>query len=731
MAGMSANAGDLWGGLAAMLVALPSAIAFGVLVYAAIDPAYASQGALYGMLGAAALGLVAPLVGRTPALVTAPCAPAAAILAALALELQIAGVAPERIIGLLGLTGLCAAVLLISFGLVNGGRFIKYIPYPVVSGYLSGVGLIIAISQLPNVIGLPGGSSLLTGLADPDLWRWQSLAVGGITVAITLIAPRVSSKLPAVILGLAGGVVAYLLLGILFDPGMLIVTSPLLIGPVQIDGSVTAKMTSQVASLWNLELADLVLIGSAALTLAGLLAIDTLKTCVVLDALTGNRHRSNRELIGQGAGNLAAFISGGMAGAGTMGPTLVNVTSGATTWRSGLLAGLLAVLVLLVLSPLVAWVPLAALAGILLVVAVRMIDWSAISLLRHSDTRLDFAVIATVVVVAETVGLIAASAAGVALAIMLFIRDQIRGSVLRSRANLTEVSSRMRRTKSAREILRAEGELGLVVELQGNLFFGTTDQLFTELDSELGICHWMLLDMRRVQSLDYTAANLLRQMQGRLEERDGALLLCGLPSHLSRRQDIQRYLAELGLFAGESIQVFETRDEGLEWMEDRILEIRGHEAVEETMLLELAEMEFLRDLDAATLDTLRQSVEPQGVSAGARIFGRGDSGDELYLVRRGSVRILLPLAHGKQHHLATFGPGDFFGEMAFLDREPRSADAVAKTDCDLYVLSRAAFDEQAVLAASVSGARLFERLARVVSRRLRDTDRELRAIEDR
>lgn len=728
---MPANAGDLWGGLAAMLVALPSAIAFGVLVYAAIDPSYASQGALYGMLGAAALGLVAPLVGRTPALVTAPCAPAAAILAALALELHSTGLALERIIGLLGLTGLCAAVLLVGFGLVNGGRFIKYIPYPVVSGYLSGVGLIIAISQLPNVIGLAGGSTLLTGLADPDLWRWQSLTVGGITIAITLAAPRVSSKLPAVILGLAGGVVAYLVLGILVDPGMLIVTSPFLIGPVQIDGSVTAKMASQVTSLWNLELADLALIGSAALTLAGLLAIDTLKTCVVLDALTGNRHRSNRELVGQGIGNVAAFVTGGMAGAGTMGPTLVNVTSGATTWRSGLLAGLFAVLVLLALSPLIAWVPLAALAGILLVVAVRMIDWSAFSLLRHPDTRLDFVVIATVVAVAETVGLIAASAAGVGLAILLFIRDQIRGSVLRSRADLTEVSSRMRRTASARELLGGNGELGLVVELQGNLFFGTTDQLFTELDSELGICHWMLLDMRRVQSLDYTAANLLRQMQRRLEERDGALLLCGLPSHLSRRQDIQRYLSELGLFDGESIRVFETRDEGLEWMEDRILESRGYRTVEETTPLELDEMDFLRDLEPATLDALRQSVEPLALGAGARIFGRGDTGDELYLLRRGNVRILLPLAHGKQHHLATFGPGDFFGEMAFLDRETRSADAVAKTDCELFVLSRGAFDEQVALAASASGAHLFERLARVVSRRLRDTDRELRAIEDR
>jgi SulP family sulfate permease len=331
------------------------------------------------------------------------------------------------------------------------------------------------------------------------------------------------------------------------------------------------------------------------------------------------------------------------------------------------------------------------------------------------------------------VGLIAASGAGIALAIVLFIRDRIRDPVLRKHANLQEISSKMRRRESEREILNTNGNLAVVADLQSNLFFGTTDQLFTELEADLGICRWMLFDMRRVQSMDYTAANLFHQMHQRLQERDGALLLCGMPSHLSERQDIQRYLLHVGLLGetGDNIEVFDTRDEGLEWMENRILESAGISPAEVAEPSELAEIEFLSDLDSSALDELERCVRNRSVGAGEKVFNRGDTGDEIYLIRSGVVRALLPLPHGKRHHLATFGRGDFFGEMAFLDRETRSADAEAKTACELYVLSRAEFDRHMRAVDPASGMRVFERLARAVSLRLRQTDMELRASEDR
>ena len=182
-------AGDLWGGLAAMLVALPSAIAFGVTIFSPLGGTYAAQGAIAGILGVTALGLVAGAFGGTKRLISAPCAPAAAVMSALAIQWSQSGTTAESAVLMLTLTGLICGLLQVGFGSVGLGRLIKYVPYPVVSGYLSGVGLIIIISQVPKFLGLPNQTQLWEGLTSPSLWsagilrlavieRWQPKQVG-------------------------------------------------------------------------------------------------------------------------------------------------------------------------------------------------------------------------------------------------------------------------------------------------------------------------------------------------------------------------------------------------------------------------------------------------------------------------------------------------------------------------------------------------------------------------
>lgn len=715
-----------------MLVALPSAIAFGVLVYSSINPEFAGEGALVGMIGAAALGITAPLVGRTPALITAPCAPAAAILSGLAITLVDSGMDISRIPGLLALTALLSSAFQITYGLIKGGRLIKYIPYPVVSGYLSGVGLIIAISQMPKLLGTPDGVGLQHSLVSIHDWQWPGIIVGLVTICVMVLAPRVTKKVPAAILGLIAGISMYFILGI-FIPGMMELTeNRLIIGPIQSSASFTETVSGRFSSIVRINMDDLAMVIYSAMALSVLLSIDTLKTCVVLDALTKNRHNSNRELFGQGIANLASFVTGGMAGAGTMGPTLVNVTSGGRKPASGIAEGIMVILAILILFPLIAWVPIAALAGIMLVVAFNMFEWNAFRLLKHKETRLDFAVIAAVVIVAETLGLIQASATGVGLAIFLFIRDQIRGSVLRRKFTLCEISSKTHRLESERDILKIHGNDAAVVDLQGNLFFGTTDQLFTELEDDLKNRKWLLFDLRRVQSLDYTAAHLFSLMEERLKDREGDLLFCGLPSSLNSRQDLYKYMKRVGLISesGIGIRIFETRDSAIEWMENHILEENGCTITSVEQALNIEDIELLRQLDEDTIDGLRVCIKDMSVKPGEKIFHQGDEGDEIYLLRRGVIRILLPLRGGKYHHLATFNRGDYFGEMAFLDKGTRSADAEAKTECELFVLSRAEFNKQ-VYKNPVMGVQVFARLALAVSLRLRQTDIELRGNEDR
>ncbi|NNE37835.1 MAG: SLC26A/SulP transporter family protein, partial [Gammaproteobacteria bacterium] len=553
-----------------------------------------------------------------------------------------------------------------------------------------------------------------------------------VTICVMVLAPRITKKVPAAILGLFAGIISYFILGI-FNPGMMALTgNNLIIGPIQSSASFTDTVSGRFSSILQIRMDDLKMVIYSAMALSVLLSIDTLKTCVVLDALTKNRHNSNRELFGQGIANLASFASGGMAGAGTMGPTLVNVTSGGRKPASGIAEGILVILAILALSPLIAWVPIAALAGILLVVAFNMFEWSAFGLLKHKETRFDFAVIAAVVIVAETMGLIQASATGIGLAILLFIRDQIRGSVLRRKFTLCEISSKTQRLESEREILKSNGENAAVVDLQGNLFFGTTDQLFTELDQDLKTRKWMLFDLRRVQSLDYTAAHLFTLMEERLDERGGDLLFCGLPSTLNSRQDLYKYMKRVGLISdsGIGIRIFETRDSAIEWMENQILEDHGWLNTSVDPALDIEDIELLRQLDQETIDSLKGCIKEMTVKPGEKIFSQGDQGDEIFLLRRGVVRILLPLRGGKFHHLATFIRGDYFGEMAFLDKGARSADAVAKTECELYMLSREEFNKQ-VYQNPVMGVQVFARLALAVSLRLRETDIELRGNEDR
>jgi len=726
-------AGDFWGGLAAMLVALPSAIAFGVTIFSPLGGAYAAYGALAGILGVTALGLVAPAFGGTQRLITAPCAPAAAVLSAFAIEFMQAGATPESVLLLLVVIGLLAGGLQVIYGTVGLGRLIKYMPFPVVSGYLSGVGLIIIGSQVPKLLGVPSDLHFWQALAAPGAWRWQGIVVGVVTALVMVGAPRLTTRVPAVILALAAGVLAYFGLS-LFDASLLLVEgNKLIVGPMGGggdggSGGFAAAFGARVDALQGLDLAQFKALLVPALTLSVLLSIDTLKTCVVLDALTRSRHNSNRELVGQGLGNLAAGIVGGIPGAGTMGATLVNMSSGAVSRVSGMIEGALALAAFLLLASLITWVPIAALAAILIVIGVRMIDRHSFALVKSRHTILDFLVILTVVGVALFVGLIPASGTGIVLAIFLFIREQLSGSIVRHKMYGNQSFSKQIRLQDEMAILEQQGDQAVIFELQGSLFFGTTDQLYSVLEPEIKTRNYIVLDMRRVQTIDVTAAHLLDQVRDMMADKNGFLVYCHLPTKLPSGQDMQLYFDQIGLAPYKSAaRVFDDLDGAKEWIENRILKEAGVKSEEETPLA-IEEIDLFKGRKKETLAALDAHLVRASHAAGTKIFSRGDSGDELYLVRKGTVRFMLPINGNQAKHLSTCGRGAFFGELAFLDGDARSADAIALTDVELFVLSRKTFDAFAEEHKKLA-AQLFEGLASVLTDRLRRLNGELVALE--
>jgi SulP family sulfate permease len=732
---------DIWAGLAAMLVALPSSIAFGVATYSVLGGSYAPQGALAGMLGAALLGLISAAFGGAPRLISAPCGPAAAVLSAMALESAKLGLAPAQIVLLLALATLLAGIGQILFGLLGLGRLIKYMPYPVVSGYLSGVGLIIMASQIRPLLGLAQASSWADVFGSPGLWQGSALAVGSVTLLTLLLAPRLTRTIPAVIVALVAGLLCHGVLA-LFDPTLLRLSgNPLILGSVAHDAASPAPTLLNGWPVWRNMAPDALWQHGhrallAGMMLAVLLSIDTLKTCLVLDNLSPTRHDSDRTLIGQGLGNLASALCGGMAGAGTMGATMVNLASGGKSRWSGQIEGALALLAWLVLAPLLAYLPLAALAGILLVVGGRMIDKDSLRLLGSRHTRLDFAVIATVIVVALGIGLVAASASGVVMAIALFLRKQVGSKLVVRQGDGSSMFSRRVRSPAEMALLTEQGDQSAIFELQGSLFFGSSERLYRTLEPELARRRYILLDCRRVLSIDITAAHLLQQIDSRLRERGALLLLSHLAPDTPRGHDLRRYFRVAGEAAKPhaaplpEISVFNEADEALEWIEDHLIDAAQLPPQAETAL-ELREMDLFANRKSETLAELEACMQIRSWQAGQTIFSCGDVSDELCLIRRGKVRLLLPrdARHPlRQHHLATFGRGGFFGEMAFLEHAPRSADAVALTDCELYLLSRQRFDALQEHHKRL-GLNLMEAIARLLAERLRQADAELNALD--
>ena len=341
-------------------------------------------------------------------------------------------------------------------------------------------------------------------------------------------------------------------------------------------------------------------------------------------------------------------------------------------------------------------------------------------------------VIWAVIITAARFSLIAASGTGVALAVLIFLRDQIRSPVLHRKTYGNEISSKKSRLPAESRALEAYGAQTVICELQGTLFFGTADKLYVELEADLKRCRFMILDMRRVQSVDFTAAHMLELIEALLQDRDAFLLFSHMPATLPGGENLEAYFRKVGVTGRQAnVKLFAELDEAMAWAEDRLLE-EHHLLPDENAqtALELEEIELFRGLEPPqSLAAIQTCAARRSVAAGGTIFQTGDPGDELFLIRRGEVRIEMPVAGGRHRTLAYFGRGNFFGEMGFLDPCARSASAVATAQTELFVLRRSHFDqicqERPLLNEAVLG-----RMAAALAARLRRTNLELRSLHD-
>ncbi len=413
--------GDITGGITAGIVALPLALAFGIQAFGGInDPSAASMGALAGLVGATMLGFFAALFGGTPSQISGPTGPMTVITAGL-----ISGVWASSsgnlstVLITMSLAGMFCGLFQVLFGIIKLGKLVRYIPYPVLSGFMSGIGVIIILQQIYPLFGMKSPVLVVDMILDfPEIvsegFSLEALLLGLGTIAIISLLPKVikNPNVPVTLVALVAMTLVALPLG-LADKYIIGSIPSGLPMPFFANGSVDLSGID-----WVLALKHAVIPG---LTLAGLGSIDTLLTSVVADNITKTKHNSNQELIGQGIGNAIAGLFCGISGAGATMRTVVNVRSGGRGKISGMVHAMLLLAILLGLGSLVKHVPLAVLAGILITVGWGIIDFRGFRDLRkipHDDAFVLIVVFLTTVFV----DLLTAVGIGMVIACVLFMK---------------------------------------------------------------------------------------------------------------------------------------------------------------------------------------------------------------------------------------------------------------------------------------------------------------------
>lgn len=410
--------GDIFGGITAGIVALPLALAFGIQAFGGIDsPEASSIGALAGLVGATLLGFLASLFGGTHSQISGPTGPMTVITASIISGAWTAsGGNIGTVLIAMSLAGIFCGLFQILFGLIRIGKYVRYIPYPVLSGFMSGIGVIIILQQLYPLIGRKSPVSTIDMIAQfPEACsqsiNLMALMIGIGTILLILAIPRITKKVPSTLVALI--VMTLVSVGLSYDSAMTIGDIP-----AGLPLPLFMKDAIDLGSIDWLKAIEAAIVPG--LTLAGLGSIDTLLTSVVADNLTKTKHNSNRELIGQGIGNAFAGLFCGISGAGATMRTVVNVKSGGRTQLSGMVHALLLLAILLGLGSLVKYVPLAVLAGILITVGWGIIDFRGFRDLTHIP-KADAFVLIVVFLMTVFVDLLTAVGIGMVIACFLFM----------------------------------------------------------------------------------------------------------------------------------------------------------------------------------------------------------------------------------------------------------------------------------------------------------------------
>ena len=490
---------DLIAGIVVAIIALPLSIALALA---------SGVGPEQGIYTAIVAGFIISFLGGSQVQIAGPTAAFATIVAGIVARNGMDGLAAATIL---------AGIILIIMGLCRFGGLIKYIPFTITTGFTSGIAVTIVIGQLKDFFGVTYPERMPTietmeklkaFLSGIHTFNTDSLIVGLVCLAILIIAPRFTEKIPGSLLAVIGGILMVQLL-------------PLQVNTIGDLYTISNKLPSFHMPQLSFEMIQTAL--PDAFTIAILAAIESLLSCVVADGMINGKHRSNMELAAQGAGNIASALFGGIPATGAIARTAANVKNGGRTPVAGMIHAVVLVLILIILMPYAAMIPMPAIAAILFMVAYNMCQWRTFTELVKTAPKSDIAVLILTFLLTIVFDLVIAIEIGLLVAVLLFMKRM---------SDVTEVHSwkyAEDEEEAEREKLRKLSPHINVYEISGPLFFGAADVIGRIAVKDHAKC--LILRMRIVPALDSTALNAMTDLYKNCEKRGITLIL----SHVNQQ----------------------------------------------------------------------------------------------------------------------------------------------------------------------------------------------------
>lgn len=716
----------LFGGAVIGVMEVVLATSFAALIFAGPLRAHLPAGIGLVLFGATALLTVvawrSSLAGTISLPQDVPAVVLSVMAAAIAARLPGGAETFLTVVLALSVTTLLTGVLFLALGAFRLGDLVRFVPYPVIAGFLAGTGWLLTVGAFGVLVDMPvTWGTMGPLLSAPVAVKW--LPAMFFAVVLLLLARRLSHPLliPAALVVAVAIFYAAVWLG-----GWTVAdaeTGGWLLGPLP-QGALWRPWTLEAvtAADWSAVIAQVGSIGTLLLlaTLALLLNSTGVELALRADA------DLNRELRVTGSANVLAALGGGLAGYHALSLTVLADRMRAGRRLTGLVAAATCGAALVMGSSVLGFVPRAVLGGLLAFIGLGLlVEWAWETARRLP--RLEHVVVLVILAVMAVSGFMLGVAVGMALAIGLFVGAYSRTPVVKHALTGTTFRSNVDRSSSQHALLREHGDELLVLELVGFLFFGTANALLEQIvdrleDTDRPPLRFLVLDLRRVTGMDSSAVLSLAKIHRRLRDAGAVMVLTTVPAPLRPR------LERGGLLAGEDLRYAVDLDRGVQWCEDRLLgehaEAEGDAAGPTSLLSALVAREGEFDIER-----FRGYLEPVEVAAGDVVIQEGEDSDGLYFLARGRLTVELACDGPAPIRLRELAPGTVVGELSQYLGIRRTASVVATAPSTLYRLDASAFGVMEARDPRLAAA-LHRLFARLLAQRLVDTQQTIKALRD-